>query len=143
MKASSNAYNLIKGFEGLRLEAYKCPAGVPTIGYGHTKGIKMGHKITIQEAEQLLQSDVIVCENALKRLVKVDITQNQYDALIDFVFNLGEGNFGSSVLLKLINKNHNDPAIKNQFMRWKHSGTKVVDGLVRRREKEVELYFKK
>lgn len=141
MKASNNAINLIKVSETVKLKAYKCPAGVPTIGWGHTKGVKMGQIITIQEATKMLYEDVLVCENAVNRLVKVKLSQGRFDALVDFVFNLGSGNLASSTLLKLINKNPNDPAIKAQFMRWVHSGSQVLGGLVIRREKEVELYF--
>lgn len=141
MKASSKAINLIKQSEKLKLTAYKCPAGVWTIGWGHTKGVKMGQVITIQEANRMLCEDVAVCESAVNRLVKSSINQNKFDALVDFVFNLGAGNLASSTLLKLINNNPNDPAIKAQFMRWVHSGSKVLPGLVIRRERDVELYF--
>lgn len=141
MRASSKSINLIKQSESLKLAAYRCPAGVPTIGWGHTKGVKMGQVITIQEANRMLCEDVAVCESAVNRLIKSSISQNKFDALVDFVFNLGSGNLASSTLLKLINNNPNDPAIKGQFLKWVHSGSKVLPGLVIRRERDVELYF--
>lgn len=141
MKASNNAINLIKVSETVKLKAYRCPAGVLTIGWGHTKGVKIGQTITIQEATKMLYEDVAVCESAVNRLIKVKLSQGRFDALIDFVFNLGSGNLASSTLLKLINNNPDDPAIRKQFLRWAHSGSEVLKGLVIRREKEVELYF--
>ena len=94
---------LIREFEGLRLEAYKCPAGVLTIGYGHTSGVKEGMSITEAEAEQLLDADVESAAAQVKSAVKVELNANQLDALIDFVFNLGIGNLRSSTLLKKLN----------------------------------------
>jgi lysozyme len=142
MKTSQKGIDLIKQFEGFQSKAYKCPAGVPTIGYGHTKTAKMGQIITQQEAENLLKTDLIEAENAVKSAcIGININQNQFDALVSFVFNLGTKNFFSSALLKLIRKNTNDPAIRNEFSKWKHAGGKELPGLVKRRKAEAELYF--
>lgn len=141
MKASSKAYDLIRKSEGLFLRAYRCPAGVLTIGYGHTSGIiKPGMVISSEEAERFLAEDVAKCEAALDRQ-NLELTQEQYDALIDFIFNVGEGNFASSTLLNKIRQNPNDRNIAAQFRRWVYSKGKILPGLVDRRIAEIKLYF--
>ncbi len=140
MRTSRKGIELIKAHEGLRLDAYLCPAGVPTIGYGHTHGVKMGDRITAEQAERLLIDDLIVAETEVNRY-GFDLTQNQFDALVSFVFNVGAGNFRSSTLLKRLKSNPNDPDIANQFKRWVYGGGKVLPGLVRRRDEEAKLYF--
>lgn len=131
---------MIAGHEGLRLEAYLCPAGVWTIGYGHTKGAKPGMTITRQRAEALLKEDLLTAENTVNRL-HLKINQNQFDALVSFVFNVGSGNFLRSTLLKKIQANANDPAIAEEFNKWTRGGGRVLPGLVKRRQQEAELYF--
>lgn len=143
MKTGKEGLNLIRISEGLKLTAYRCPAGVLTIGYGHTRGVRLGQIITKKVAERYLFEDARDCEYAINRLVKSDINQNQFDALVDFVFNLGEGNFAKSTLLKLINANPNDPKIKTELEKWKHSGKQVLAGLEKRRVAESYLYFQK
>ena len=143
MKASFNCINLIKEFEGCKLEAYLDSVGIATIGFGSTRGVKLGQKITYQETEQLLIRDMAFAENAVNILVKSKINQNQFDALVSFVFNLGEGNFGKSTLLRKINANPNDISIRQEFNKWINAGGKPLNGLVRRRAKESELYFRK
>ena len=140
MRTSRKGIEFIKAHEGLRLDAYLCPAGVPTIGYGHTYNVKMGDRITAGQAERLLIGDLIVAETEVNRY-GFDLTQNQFDALVSFVFNVGAGNFRSSTLLKRLRANPNDPDIANQFKRWVYGGGKVLPGLVRRRKDEAELYF--
>ena len=140
MKTSDKGIGLIKRFEGLRLKAYLCPAGKPTIGYGHTKGVKLGDVITEEEAEQLLLEDLIVVENEINKH-NLDINQNQFDALVSFVYNVGVGNFRTSTLLKKIKANPNDKTIANEFKRWVYSNGKRLPGLVKRREEEAKLYF--
>lgn len=140
MKTSSNALQMIAGHEGLRLEAYLCPAGVWTIGYGHTKGAKPGMTITRQRAKALLKEDLLTAENTVNRL-HLKINQNQFDALVSFVFNVGSGNFLRSTLLKKIQANANDPAIAEEFNKWNRGGGRVLPGLVKRRQQEAELYF--
>ena len=140
MRTSEKGIDLIKRHESLRLATYLCPAGVPTIGYGHTHGVKMGDRITAEQAERLLIGDLIVAETEVNRY-GFDLTQNQFDALVSFVYNIGAGNFRSSTLLKRLKANPNDPDIANQFKRWVYGGGKVLPGLVRRRNDESKLYF--
>lgn len=140
MKTSDNGIEFIKKHEGLRLKAYLCPSGKPTIGYGRTKGVKLGDVITEEEAEQLLREDLIVVENEINRH-NLNLNQNQFDALVSFVYNVGIGNFRSSTLLKKIKANPNDESIANEFKRWVYSNGKRLPGLVKRREEEAELYF--
>ena len=133
---------LIKSFEGLRLKAYKCPAGVWTIGYGHTKGVKEGDVITEQEAEDMLKKDVVGFEINVRGAVIPNLNDHQYDALTSFAYNVGLGNFRKSTLLRLINCGITAREdITNQFMRWVYAGGKKLAGLERRRTAEAELYF--
>ncbi len=119
---------------------YKCPAGVLTIGYGHTNNVRLDDVLTQDEAEKLLDIDIKIKENELNKLIKVPVTQNQYDALISFVFNLGVGNLKNSTLLRLLNqKNYKGAA--QQFDRWVYAGNKVLAGLVKRRAEEKELFL--
>ena len=140
MRTSRKGIELIKAHEGLRLDAYLCPAGVPTIGYGHTYNVKMGDRITAEQAERLLIGDLIVAETEVNRY-GLNINQNQYDALVSFVYNVGAGNFRSSTLLKRLKANPNDPDIEYQFRRWVYGDGKVLPGLVRRRKDDAKLYF--
>ena len=133
---------LIRRFEGSRLKPYLCPAGVPTIGYGHTQNVKPTDVITLHEAERFLRQDVEFAEKEVNRH-NLDINQNQFDALVSFVFNVGVGNFARSTLLRKIKSNPNDPTIRKEFERWMYAGGKVLNGLVRRRKEEAELYFMK
>ena len=141
-KTSQKGINLIKHFEGLELESYLCPANVWTVGYGHTKTAKPGMKITTATAETLLVNDLTPFEEHVKKVVKVVITQNQFDALVSFVFNLGQGAFSRSTLLKLLNKGDYSGAA-DQFLRWNKAGGKVLAGLTRRREAERMLFLGK
>ena len=140
MRTSRKGIEFIKAHEGLRLDAYLCPAGVATIGYGHTYNVKMGDRITEEQAERLLIGDLIVAETEVNRY-GFDLTQNQFDALVSFVYNIGAGNFRSSTLLKRLKANPNDPDISNQFKRWVYGGGRVLPGLVLRRNEEAKLYF--
>lgn len=139
MKASAILINHIKKCEGLRLKAYRCPAGVPTIGYGSTKGVRMGMVITAAEAEGRLLNDLTQFENYVNSL-NVCKTQGQFDALVDFCFNLGNGRLASSTLLKHIKANKPVSEIQKQFLRWNKSGGKVLRGLTIRREWEAKRY---
>lgn len=140
MITGSEGLSLIKRFEGLYLESYLCPAKVWTIGYGHTKGVVKGQKITEEEAEDFLKKDLAAAEKTVNSL-NVQLTQNQFDALVSFVFNLGSGNFLSSTLCKKVKKDPNDSTIRNEFGRWVNSKGKKLPGLVKRRQEESELYF--
>ena len=141
MIPSDKALDLIRQFEGLRLAAYKCPAGVPTIGYGTTRGVKMGMTVTKDEAEKLLQADVTPFSDRINKLVKVKLNQNQFDALVSFVYNVGSGAFADSTMLKLINQNLLDDAA-NQFIRWNRANGEVLPGLTRRRMAERDLFLR-
>lgn len=116
MKASVDAYELIKQFEGLRLEAYLCPAGIWTIGYGHTSGVSPNSFITIQEADEYLHRDVAAIEMQLNKL-NLSLRQCQWDAIVSFVFNVGIGNFKASTLLAKIRINPDDNSIIDEFLR--------------------------
>lgn len=143
MKTSNNGINLIKKFEGLRLKTYRCASGILTIGYGHTgSDVEPLMSISEAEAEKLLMADLKTAETTISRFVKQPLTQNQFDALVSFIFNVGANSFGNSTLLKRINANPYNPAIEHEFKRWVFSKQKKkLPGLITRREKEAELYF--
>lgn len=141
MKTSNNGKELIKKFEGLRLQAYRCPAGILTIGYGHTRNVKEGDKITADIAEKLLDEDLISIERFLNSL-KLNINQNQFDALVSFIYNVGIGNFLKSTLLQKIKTDPNDKTIEQEFMKYRFANKIELTGLIRRRKEEVKLYFK-
>ena len=132
--------DLIKKYEGLRLEAYKCPAGVWTIGYGHTKGVVKGMKISKEEAEKLLQQDVSVFELQVINTVG-KLSDCKIDALVSFAYNVGIAAFRNSTLCRKVKANSDDPAIRNEFMKWIYAGGKKLQGLERRRKEEAEMYF--
>lgn len=140
MKASVDAYELIKQFEGLRLEAYLCPAGIWTIGYGHTSDVSPNSFITIQEADEYLHRDVASVEMQLNKL-NLSLCQCQWDAIVSFVFNVGIGNFKASTLLAKIRINPDDNSIMDEFLRWVYANGKVMRGLQKRRLAEMKLYF--
>lgn len=144
MKVSKDGLNLIKEFEGVRLTAYKCPADVWTIGIGHTSAagapeVKPGMTITLQEAYDILNSDLGQYEDAVNKLVKVPLTQNQFDALVSFVYNVGVGAFQKSTLLKKLNDGQYN-AVPGELMKWTKAGGKELPGLVRRRRAEAALW---
>jgi lysozyme len=141
MNISQKGIDLIKSFEGCSLSAYKCPAGVWTIGYGHTgSNVTQGVKITQEQAENMLKQDLAIHCNNVSRLVKVPLNQNQFDALVSFEYNVGYSAFASSTLLKLLNqKKYKESA--EQFDLWKYAGKKVLAGLVRRRQAEKSLFL--
>ena len=141
MKPSERGLALIRQFEGLRLSAYKCSAGVPTIGYGTTKGVKMGMEITKDEAERLFQEDVQRFVDHIEALVKVPLNQNQIDALASFVYNVGPTAFANSTLLRVLNAGLYKDA-SDQFLRWNKAANNVVAGLTRRRIAERELFLR-
>lgn len=147
MKISQKGLDLIKKFEGFSAKPYICPAGVPTIGYGatyYTNGTKVtmsDEPISEEWAEQLLSNMVHTYEKGVISLVIPKITQNQFDALVSFAYNVGVTNFRKSTLLRLINKDPNNPEIATQFMKWVRGGGKVINGLIKRRQIESKLYF--
>ena len=130
---------LLKYFEGCKLTAYQDSVGVWTIGYGHTKGVYDGMTITQEEAEQMLLTELEEYEGYVEKYVTVPLTQNQFDALVVWVYNLGPTNFRNSTLLKELNAgNYN--AAGQEITRWNKAGGKVLAGLVKRREAEAQLF---
>ena len=142
MKSSDLLLNKIIDFEGCKLTAYRCPAGVWTIGVGHTRGVKQGQKITEAQAISLLKGDLLPCENYVNNL-GVCKTQGQFDALVDFCFNLGTAALGRSTLLKYIRQGKAEQYIRGEFAKWVKSGGKTLAGLVKRRAWEADRYFGK
>ena len=139
MEISQEGLSLIKKFEGCELEAYKCAAGVWTIGYGSTNDVEEGMEISQERADMLLLEDVDVFEEAVNKLVEVPLEQNQFDALISWTFNLGPTNLKNSTLLKVLNNKDYD-GVPAQIKRWNKAGGKVLQGLIRRREAEALLF---
>jgi lysozyme len=139
MNISQEGLGLIKKFEGCELEAYKCAAGVWTIGYGSTKGVKEKDTITQEQADGLLLHEMEEYEGYIKDAVTVDLKQNQFDALVSWVFNLGPANLKSSTMLKVLNNKEYDD-VPAQIKRWNKAGGKVLQGLIRRREAEALLF---
>jgi lysozyme len=141
MKTSDKGKSLIKNFEGLRLNAYQDSTGVWTIGYGHTgKDVYAGLTITKEHAEILLGQDISIHESPVQNM-GVELSQNQFDALVSFVFNVGVNAFRASTLYKKVLANPNDATIANEFRKWIYAGNTKLPGLVSRREKEAEMYF--
>lgn len=141
LKLSDEGLRLIKRHEGCKLVAYKCPAGVWTIGYGHTRGVTEGMTISQGIADKLLQEDVKPIEDMING-VWVSLRQGQFDALVSFIFNLGEGAFNRSTLKKKILAGAPDEEIAAEFKKWNKAGGKVLDGLVKRREEEAAMWMK-
>jgi len=139
MEPSQACIDLVKEFEGCKLDAYQDVVGVWTIGYGHIEGVNQGDTISQQEADIMLMSDLHDKAEAVSKLIHYDVTQNQFDALVSFAYNLGVGNLASSTLLKMINAGSADAAA-DQFLRWDKAGGVEVAGLERRRKAEMDLY---
>ena len=140
MKTSQRGINLIKQLEGVRLTAYKCPAGVYTIGYGHTRGVKRGMKITEEEASAFLTTDLLNSEKAVERYDSVyHWNQNEFDALVSFTFNCGAANLRS--LLR--NGRRNRSQIAATLPLYRKAGGKVLKGLERRRAAEKALFLER
>lgn len=140
MITSQNGIDLIKQFEGCRLTAYKCPAGVWTIGYGTTKNVKPGMTITQEHAEMLLMNDLQPTEKLLNRM-GINFKQRQFDALVSWIYNLGSGNFNKSSLKSYIASNHSSIAITDQMVKWVNAGGKPLLGLKRRRIAEANMFL--
>lgn len=149
LKTSQKGIELIKKFEGCKLTAYRDSVGVWTIGFGHTKDVKAGMVITAEQAEQFLKDDVVYFENGVNKLLKTlktAVTQNQFDALISFAFNLGLGNLRKSTLAKklyVMQQNDRDSvqAVADEFPRWNKAGGQVLTGLTNRRNAERALFL--
>ena len=149
IKTGEKGIELIKLFEGFKSKPYKCPAGVPTIGYG-TTFYPNGKKVSLNDppinenkATEYLQDSLTNFEKYVDSYCIDTVTQNQFDALVSFVYNLGPASLKKSTLLKKVNKNSNDESIRAEFLKWVKAGGKVLKGLVKRREAEANLYFTK
>jgi lysozyme len=144
MKTSFNGINLIKQFEGLKLKAYQDVVGVWTIGYGTTRisgcPVVSTNYCTEEQATDYLQNDLVEIEATINKCVTVPINQNQFDALVDFCYNLGTPAFKKSTLLKQLNSGCIDCAA-NQFLLWNKAGGKPVAGLTKRRAAESKLFL--
>lgn len=144
METNQKGIELIKRFEGCKLQSYKCPAGVWTIGYGHTHMVKPGQSITEKQAETLLRNDLAVFERGVTSATAgCFLTSNQFSALVSFAFNVGVANLRNSTLLKKVRSNPDDKAIAYEFRKWVYANGKPLDGLAKRREAESDLYFSK
>lgn len=132
MRASATLISHIKKFESCRLTAYQDTAGVWTVGYGHTKGVKKGDRITQYQAEQFLREDLSEFERAANKVRRLT-TQGRYDAVLDFMYNLGIGNFNKSTLKAYIESGRSVWEIQEQFIRWVNAGGRKIGGLVSRR----------
>jgi len=139
MFTSKEGISLIKKFEGCELQAYKCAAGVLTIGYGHTEGVEEHHEIGQEQAEYMLIEDLKVYEKYLLNYINVPLHQHQFDAIVSWTYNLGGGNLKSSTMLKVLNNGQYED-VPAQIKRWNKAGGKVLEGLTRRRLAEALLF---
>ena len=140
MSISDAGIYIIKQYEGFRKNAYLDPAGIWTIGYGHTQGVAPGHFMTEPEAAQLLEEEVQLYEKAIRSLVTVPLSQNQFDALVSFTYNVGIGALSQSTLLRYLNEG-DYRAASDQFLRWTYAGGQILPGLVTRRQHERRLFI--
>jgi len=147
-KTSTAGIELIKKFESFAAKPYKCSAGVPTIGYGATY-YPDGRKVTLGDppiseayAVSLLEEMLVSFEKSVDSFCRDDVTQNQFDALVCFAYNVGTSALKKSTLLKKVNENPSDPTIKAEFLKWNKAAGRVLKGLTRRRVEEAALYFK-
>ena len=132
MKASNTLIQAIKRFEACVLTAYHDAKGVWTIGYGHTQGVKKGDRITLFQADQFLKQDLARFEAAAQKVKRLS-TQGKFDAVVDFMYNCGTGNFDKSTLRKYIEAGRKTADIQREFLKWTYSGGKQLDGLYSRR----------
>jgi len=145
MEVNKAGKDLIKSFEGCKLVAYKCPAGLDTISYGLTfypdgTKVKPGDVITQQQAEDYFNAIVDDFAKKVKPLIKQNITDNNFSALVSFAYNVGVNNLKNSTLLKKVNVNPKDPTIAAEFNKWVRANDRVLQGLVKRRKAEAKLY---
>lgn len=141
-QVNAEGLRLIKNYEGFRERAYLCPAGVWTIGYGHTGGVNEGDTVTREEAERLLRSDLRHAEGAVSRLIRVPLTDNEFSALVSFVYNCGAGALQTSTMRAHLNGGRR-LAAADEFWRWCQAGGRKLPGLVRRRADERALFLKR
>jgi lysozyme len=148
MKLNDKGVDLMHEFDGIRLDVYLCPANIPTIGWGNTyyesgRKVKIGETITKERADALFLWVANSFATQVKSMLKVQLNENQFSALVSFAYNVGNANLRSSTLLRLVNANPSDSNIRSQFLRWNKAGGKELAGLTRRRQAEANLYFDK
>lgn len=141
MKTSDKGIEFLIKEEGEVLHAYRCQAGVLTIGVGHTGGVTPDMKITKEQSRELLKSDLIRFENVVNETIKHELLQHQFDALVSFSFNVGTQAFKNSTLAKKINANAPWTEIRYEFLRWNKAGGKVLAALTSRRKREAKLFY--
>ncbi len=141
MMTSDKGIEFIKAREGFRAEAYLCPSGVLTIGYGHTAGVRERQTCTEKQAEAWLREDLSEAERAVTECVGEGLAQCRFDALVSFTFNVGAAALWRSTLLRKVKADPDDPSIRDEFGRWVYGGGRVLPGLVARRRAEADLYF--
>lgn len=139
---SANGANLIKTYEAFRPTTYlPTPRDVPTIGWGHTAGVKMGDTCTTQQAETFFQQDTASAVREINQHVTVPLNQNEFDALVSLCFNIGAANFQNSTLLAMLNNGQRRDLVAAQFSRWNKQAGRVLEGLTARRAKEAALFL--
>ena len=141
MRTSNSGIEFVKAREGFRAEAYLCPSGVPTIGYGHTAGVGEGQTCTEAQAEEWLREDLAEAERTVTECVGGGLSQCRFDALVSFTFNVGAAALRRSTLLRKVKADPSDPSIRDEFGRWVYGGGRVLPGLVARRRADADLYF--
>jgi len=146
MRLNKKGIDLMHQFEGLRLNAYLCPANIPTIGWGNTfyesgRKVQMGETITKERADALFLWVANSFATQVRSMLRVQLNENQFSALVSFAYNVGNANLRTSTLLRLVNANPNDQNIRAQFLRWNKAGGREMAGLTRRRQAESNLYF--
>ena len=139
MKISEDGLELIKKFEGCETTAYQDSVGVWTIGFGHTKGVEEGQTCSIEDAESMLAEEMDEYEGYINNMVKVELQQHEFDALVAWVYNLGPTNLGESTMLKVLNGGQFD-RVPDEMNRWTRAGGKILEGLVRRRQAESLMF---
>jgi len=147
MKVNAEGYALIKRFEGCRLKSYRCPSGIWTIGFGNTfyedgTKVKDGDVITQQRADELAKFIIDQFAVTIAPFILQPLNDNQFSACVSLAYNIGTGGFKRSSVFKKLNINPQDPTIADSFKLWNKGGGKVLNGLVTRREAEIQLYFK-
>jgi len=148
MKLNSDGYKLITKHEGLSLKPYLCPARIPTIGYGNTyyqdgkRVTLLDNPITKDQAFEMFKEIADRFAKAVSQSVTAEINQNQFNALVSFAYNVGIANLKKSTLLKLVNANPNNPQIKTEFLKWTKANGVLLNGLLKRRNDESNVYFK-
>ncbi len=139
MKISEDGLELIKKFEGCETTAYQDSVGVWTIGFGHTKGVEEGQTCSIEDAESMLAEEMDEYEGYINNMVKVELQQHEFDALVAWVYNLGPTNLGESTMLKVLNGGQFD-RVPDEMNRWTRAGGEILEGLVRRRQAESLMF---